>query len=67
MRLEEILTEAEVAKFLGCNIGKEGRSRTITRCISEGLNWIELYGKRYFLEEDVVFFIVSRKQKSETS
>jgi hypothetical protein len=67
MKLEEVWSEENLAKQLGFNLGgsedKPGRSRTITRLISEGLEYINIYNRRYFCEEDVVTFMLRFKEK----
>ena len=67
MKMEEIWLEKDLAGRLDLKIGKTGKSRTLTRWISEGLSYIEIYSRRYFLEEDVTAFMLRFKQKSQTS
>ena len=64
MKLEEIWLEKDLAERLGLKIGKTDKSRTLTRWISEGLGYIKIYNRRYFLDEDVVVFMLRFKQKS---
>ena len=67
MKMEEIWLEKDLAEHLGLRIGKTGKSRTLTRWIVEGLAYIEVYNRRYFLEADVTAFMLRFKQKSATS
>ena len=66
MKMEEIWLEKDLAERLGLRIGKTGKSRTLTKWISEGLEYVEIYKRRYFLEEDVTVFMLRFKQKSQT-
>ena len=66
MKMEEIWVEKDLVERLDLKTGKIGRSRTLTRWISEGLGYIEIYNRRYFLEEDITAFLQRFKQKSQT-
>ena len=66
MRLDELWPEELLAKQLGFNVGKTGRSRTLTKLIANGLSYIELLKRRYFVEEDVVNFMLRFKKSSKS-
>lgn len=67
MRMEEIWLEKDLAERLDLKIGKTGKSRTLSGWISEGLGYIEIYNRRYFVEEDITAFMMRFKKKCQNS
>jgi hypothetical protein len=63
MKLAELWREDDLAERLGFRIGKTGKCRTLTGWIVDGLVYIEIYNRRYFLEKDVMTFMVKFKKK----
>lgn len=63
MNLEQIWREDELVDKLGLTIGKvTGRSRTLSNWVAEGLAYIEKNGRRYFLEDEVIEFLLKFKK-----
>ena len=65
MKLEELWLEKDLAERFDMNPGKTGRCRTLTRWIGEGLKYVEKHKRRYFIEEDVVEFMIKFRKGSE--
>lgn len=59
--LAEIWSEKELAERLNLPVGKSGRSTQLGNWIRGGLKYCEKSGRRYFIEQDVVEYILSRR------
>ena len=62
-KLDEMWTEEELIKKFGLP-EKDGRSSHVARWVSKGLVCVELVGKRFFREEDIVAFFNERTKES---
>ena len=62
MSLTEIWTEEDLTERLHLKIGKTGRCRTITKWIGDGLDYMEIYKRRFFLDKDVAQFVLKFKK-----
>jgi hypothetical protein len=68
--LNEILSEERLCEWLSLPAGKSGRSRQLSYWIRDGLRCVEIAGRRYFLESDVVEFLWKKylgERKSHTT
>ena len=65
LKLEEFWNERELAERLDLPIKPSGRSIQLSHWIQGGLVHMEKSGRRYFHEQDVVNYLVSRKIKRE--
>lgn len=63
--MDQIWTERELAEKLGLPITKSGRSVQLGNWIKGGLKYAEKSRRRYFFDEDVYDYLVSRKGKVE--
>lgn len=64
--LNEIMSEKKLAEWLDLNLSEaSGNSRTLGYWITRGLKCVEIMGKRYFYEQDVVDFIHSHRERGD--
>lgn len=53
----QILSEAMILRdFLGVSPTKSGKSRIVSSWVRQGLDCIEISGRRYFFEQDLIDF-----------
>ena len=55
--LNEILSEQRLSDWLNLPSNKSGRSRQLSYWIKDGLGYVEIAGRRYFFESDVVDYL----------
>ena len=65
MKMEEIWTEKELAEKLDLPITKGGKCIQLGYWIKGGLKCAEKSGKRYFFEQDVIEYLLDRRDKAE--
>ena len=63
LSLEGIWSEKDLCARLDLPIAKSGRSRQLGNWIAGGLKYAEKSGKRYFFEQDVIEYLLSRRGK----
>ena len=63
--LKKVWSEKDLCAHLGLpTVGVHGkRSRQLSTWIRGGLNYIEISGKRYFNEKDVIDFLWNKKSQ----
>lgn len=64
--LQEIWTEKELCERLGLPVTKGGHSIQLSNWIKGGLRYMEKAGRRYFYEQDVIDYMMSRYPDSLT-
>ena len=62
MKMDELWTEKDLCGRLDVPIGKTGKSRSISRWIANGLSYVDLDGRRYFVEQDVLDYLLKHYQ-----
>ncbi len=60
--INEIWSERDLCKRLDLPIKKSGRSTQLTNWIKGGLRCAEKSGRRYFFEEDVIDYLLKRRE-----
>lgn len=60
--LEELWSEEDLCKRLNLRIGK-GHSTIITHWVGGGLKHIDISGRRFFWEQDVIEFMLERQKR----
>jgi hypothetical protein len=59
--LSEVWTEKELAERLGLSLTNRGHSIQLGYWIRGGLKYCEKSGRRYFIEKDVIDYLLSRR------
>ena len=62
LALEKIWTENELVEKLGLPIIAKNKSRVISSWVKDGLNCIEKSGKRYFVDEEILEYLMKFKK-----
>ncbi len=60
--LEKIWSEKELCERFGLRYGKD-RCLTISYWIRAGLKYVEISGRRFFFEGDVIDFMLERQKR----
>lgn len=63
--LDQIWAEGELAAKLGLPVKKSGKSQQLTNWIRGGLRCAEKSGRRFFFEQDVIDYLVKRRNMVE--
>ncbi len=63
-KLSQLISERNLAKFFGLDLGAGGRSTAIGYLIRDGLRCLKIGGKRFFWEQEVVDFL-EKQSKTE--
>lgn len=61
LTMSAIWTEKELAERLELSIGKGGRSIQLSHWIVGGLRYAEKGGKRFFFENDIIEYLMKRR------
>ena len=62
LNLEQLWSEKDLCERFGIRMGK-GHSLTIGYWIKGGLKYIEISGRRFFWEHDIIEFMLNRQQR----
>ena len=59
--LDQLWSEKDLAERVGLPIGK-GRSVALAYWIRAGLKYVEISGRRFFWEQDIIEFLLERQR-----
>lgn len=62
--LDELWTEKDLCERVGVRMGK-GHSTVLSNWIKGGLKCVEISGRRFFWEHDIIEYLVSRQSRQQ--